>query len=396
MYSKYGYVVSEFLEQGLDIFNVYSPIYNDPCYPLSTINKFDLTLNERRKDMIKLNFTVCRPGCSIEGANNETGEVLCFCKNYVNTEQKSFSDGITEGFINLGKSKNINVFKCIKSVFNLESQKYNYISEIIILCLIIEIICCFNCERVSKKYIKNLINSSLKHPEENNDDPIILVNNNNENLLQLIISFLKKIFELFLLNFKEDYEITNIFIIKNNNDDNEINITSIKIIIFINKILITLFLNTLFLDDEAMHNIIEKNGKYNLIYRLPIIIFSELASWIICLLFFELPISFVNLSEFKNNIHELEVKYNNQNEINYSKIGEFNIIIKNFKKNFMKKRIIIYIFSFIIFSISWYYISCFFSIFENTQIHLLKDFGSGLLMNLIISLIKSFLYCIYK
>jgi len=58
MYSKYGYVVSEFLEQGLDIFNVYSPIYNDPCYPLSTINKFDLTLTERRKDMIKLNFTV--------------------------------------------------------------------------------------------------------------------------------------------------------------------------------------------------------------------------------------------------------------------------------------------------------------------------------------------------
>jgi len=295
--------------------------------------------------MIKLNFTVCRPGCSIEGANNETGEVLCFCKNYVNTEQKSFSNGITEGFINLGKSKNINVFKCIKSVFNLESQKYNYISEIIILCLIIEIICCFNCERVSKKYIKNLINSSLKHPEENNDDPIILVNNNNENLLQLIISFLKKIFELFLLNFKEDYEITNIFIVKNNNDDNEINITSIKIIIFINKILITLFLNTLFLDDEAMHNIIEKNGKYNLIYRLPIIIFSELASWIICLLFFELPISFVNLSEFKNNIHELKVKYNNQNEINYSKIGEFNIIIEKFKTKFKIIRIIIiYIF----------------------------------------------------
>ena len=40
--------------------------------------------------------------------------------------------------------------------------------------------------------------------------------------------------------------------------------------------------------------------------------------------------------------------------------------------------------------------SCFFSIFENTQIHLLKDFGSGLLMNLIISIIKSFLYCKYK
>ena len=163
-----------------------------------------------------------------------------------------------------------------------------------------------------------------------------------------------------------------------------------------NKNLITLFLNTLFLDDEAMHNIRENNGKYNLIYRLPIIAFSELASWIICLLFFELPILTVNLSEFKNNIRELVAKYNNQNKNNYNILGEFNIIMKKFKQKFMIKRIIIYIFSLIIVSISWYYMSCFFAIFQNTQNHLLKDFGSGLLMDLIISLVKSFLYGIYK
>ena len=80
----------------------------------------------------------------------------------------------------------------------------------------------------------------------------------------------------------------------------------------------------------------------------------------------------------------------------YGDIGEFNINIEKFKTKFKIIRIVIYIFSFIITSISWYYMSCFFSIFENTQIHLLKDFGSGLLMNLVISIIKSFLYCIYK
>jgi hypothetical protein len=328
--------------------------------------------------MIKMNITLCQPGCSFEGINHENFEVLCFCKVNVNQEEETISDGFTEGFINLGKSKNINVFKCIKSVFNFESQKYNYISEIIIAFFIIEIICAFNCERGIKKYIKDLPNSSLENPEEYNDDSNI------------------QIFELFSSNFKDNYEIINIFIVKSNNDYNEVNITSIKIIKFMNEILITLLLNTLFLDDEAMHNIRENNGKYNLIYRLPIIAFSELASWIICLLFFELPISSLNLSEFKNNIRELEVKYNNQNENNYSILGELNIIIKKFKKKFMKKRIVIYIFSLLIVSISWHYMSCFFSILENTQIHLLKDFGSGLLMNLIISLVKSFLYGIYK
>jgi hypothetical protein len=66
---KHGDDIQRFIEQGLDIFNAYSPIYNDPCYPLSTINKVDLTLNDRREDMIKMNITLCQPGCSFEGFN---------------------------------------------------------------------------------------------------------------------------------------------------------------------------------------------------------------------------------------------------------------------------------------------------------------------------------------
>ena len=86
-----------------------------------------------------------------------------FFKNYVNNEEKSISDGFTDGFKNLGKSKNIEVIKCIKHVFNFSGQKFNYISEIIILASIIEIICIFNCERGIKIYIGNLINFSNKY-----------------------------------------------------------------------------------------------------------------------------------------------------------------------------------------------------------------------------------------
>ena len=345
--SKYEYDILRFIEQGLDIFNAYSPIYNDPCYPLSTINKIDLTLNDRREDMIKMNVFLCKPGCSFEGVNIEAKEVLCFCKDYVNTEQKSISDGFTEGLINLGKSKNIYVIKCIKSVFNFENQKYNYISEL----------------------INNKNTNNNKNNKNNNKNNI----NNNDNLFELIRSFFNIIYELFSSNFLNDYDITNIFISKTNDDYSDINITSIKIIMFINKNIIILFFNTLFLDDEAMHNIKENNGKYNIIYRLPVIFFSELASWIIGFLFFEFPISFAE--PFENND---------------------DVVVEKFKERFKKIRIAIYINSFIINLICWYYISCFFSIFQNTQIHLLNDFGSGLLMNLIISLIKSFLYAIYK
>ena len=194
--SKNGNNILRFIEQGLDIFNAYSPIYNDPCYPLSTINKVDLTLNDRREDMIKINITLCKPGCSFEGFNYKELKVLCFCKVNVNPEDKTISDGFTESFKNLGKTKNIMVFECGKKIFNFESQKYNYISEIFILFLIIEIICAFNCERGIKKYIKYMINFSLKNPKENNDDSIILVNyngNDNDSLFAKIMLTIMKL-----------------------------------------------------------------------------------------------------------------------------------------------------------------------------------------------------------
>ena len=72
--------IIQFFNQGLDIFNVYSKIYIDPCFSLSTINKVDLTLNERIEDMIKLNISYCKSGCSFKGVNVEKGEILCFLK----------------------------------------------------------------------------------------------------------------------------------------------------------------------------------------------------------------------------------------------------------------------------------------------------------------------------
>ena len=380
--TKHGNDILKYLEQGLDIFNSYSQIYNDPCYPLSTINKIDLTLNDRRNLMINMKIPLCRPGCLFEGVNYEKGEIQCFCKYYINTEEKSWSDGFTEGFKNLGKSKNIIVLRCINIIFNYEIQKYNYIFEIILLFLIIEIICGFNCEKGIKKYINNLINFSLNNPEEYQDDsddsPTPNLLKYKHNSFQLISSCLKKIFGISSIYFKENYDLANIIIFQNFDDYNEINIISIKIIIVLNSIILTVLSNTLFLDDEAMHNIVENNGKYNIIYRAPILIFSDLASWIICFLFFEFPITFVDLVEFKKDIRTHA--YN----------GELNIIIEKFKKKFKKVRIVIYSFSFIIIIITLYYMSCFFSVFQNTQVHLLTDFGAGLLMNLIISIVKSF------
>ena len=60
----------------------------------------------------------------------------------------------------------------------------------------------------------------------------------------------------------------------------------------------------------------------------------------------------------------------------------------NYKKKLIKglkiKFILFFITSFIILIFFWYYITCFCGIYENTQIHLIKDSFIGLMMSLLL------------
>ena len=60
----------------------------------------------------------------------------------------------------------------------------------------------------------------------------------------------------------------------------------------------------------------------------------------------------------------------------------------NYKKKLIKvlkiKFILFFITSFIILIFFWYYITCFCGIYENTQIHLIKDSLIGLMMSLLL------------
>ena len=66
------------------------------------------------------------------------------------------------------------------------------------------------------------------------------------------------------------------------------------------------------------------------------------------------------------------------------------------KKRFKINCIIFYIISILLEIFCWYYISCFFGVYQNTKNHLLKDFLYGRLLNLIISIFKSVLLSLRK
>ena len=116
--------------------------------------------------------------------------------------------------------------------------------------------------------------------------------------------------------------------------------------------------NALFFTDNTMHEIYINSGAFNLNYQLPQIIYSFLITGVI-----NKFIKYLSLSEkIINSIKDMKT---NQ---------KINLNIISTKKRILKiKYVLFFITTLIILFAFWFYISCFCCIYQNTQIHLIKD-----------------------
>ena len=249
----------------------------------------------------------------------------------------------------------------------------------------------------------------------------------------------RKWYEIFMSIFKINYDFASTFFIFNNKDNyRDYRFYNIKIMIYINSIILSIVINIFFYNDETMHKIYKEVGEYNVIYNLPIIFVSDISMKLMSMVFeklidyqdefIELRIELNNIksqlktikNESSNSViiekNNFIYKNININIVNYSQktlkseenrklnnyptldlsedfnIGEHtNIDIINKKKiimenkiikNIGKKRIIFYIISIILNIISWYYVSCFCAVYINTQKHILYDFLYGIPMSI--------------
>ena len=118
--------------------------------------------------------------------------------------------------------------------------------------------------------------------------------------------------------------------------------------------------NALFFTDDTMHKIYVDSGKFNFMYQLPQIIYSYLISSGINFI-----IGYLSLSE--NDIISIKSRMNIHPKA-------INKIINDLKIKFC----FFFIIAFILLLFFCYYISCFCCIYQNTQMHLLKDSLMGL------------------
>ena len=106
-----------------------------------------------------------------------------------------------------------------------------------------------------------------------------------------------------------------------------------------------------------MDKIYEDNGIFNFVFQLPQIIYSSLISSVINIILGKLSITESQILEMKKE-KDMEKFKEKANKI---------------KKKLKIKLIIFFVLSSVLMLIFWYFISCFCSVYENTQIILIED-----------------------
>ena len=168
----------------------------------------------------------------------------------------------------------------------------------------------------------------------------------------------------------------------------------IKIFLFFFDFSANFTVNAIFFNDDTMHKIYIDGGKFDFIYNIPQILYSSLISGFINVLINKLALSDSNFYKLR----KLKGKNN------------FNAKAKETLRLLKLKFVIFFVISLLFLIAFWFYIACFCAVYENTQIHLIKDtvisFGTSMLYPLgiyllpgifrIISLKGKNKECLYK
>ena len=426
-----------------------SEYYNDICYSYTSEYITDITIKDRRNEYINKNMSLCENNCNLKGYNSTTRKALCQCdvKISIPLTGKEFNkDKLIKNFKKI-KSLNLNVMKCYYTLLKKEGLKKNigfYVIGVILLFTVILSIL-FKIKGYNK--LKTLINEIVNNKKSNTNDkklkhkknPPIRKKKNKINIMKTNDELTNKSNSKFELkkvgniicdknktfsknvskNIKNkkhpskinvldnkviklnDYEMNNLeykdalkidkrnyfqyyfSLLKMNHliiftfyTKNDYNSKIIKYILFLFSFTLYFVVNALFFNEKTMHRIYEDQGSFNFIYQIPQIIYSTFISSII-----SATIKYLSLSEKVI----LKLKIEKGKKENSSKI------LKCLNIKFS----IFFTLTFIMLLLFWYYLSCFCSVYKNTQYHLVKDilisYGLSMIYPFIIALFPGLL-----
>jgi surface protein len=179
-------------ENNLFLYNISSEYYNDLCFPYTTENKTDIIIDDRRKEYIKNNLSLCERNCELNNYNPNEKKVKCKCPVKIifpSIDEIIINpDSYLTNFADFRKISNLEVIKCYRLFFTEKGFKKNIGNYILIFLIIFEIILAIIFKAKDYKIIIDKIYKiiNLKKEEKNNEivkdnNKIIIHNGNNEN-----------------------------------------------------------------------------------------------------------------------------------------------------------------------------------------------------------------------
>ena len=392
-------------EKHLFKYDRFSEYYNDKCFTYTSEAGTDIILKDRRKEFIKNNMSLCERNCDFKGYDMNSKNAKCECEiKAENYEENSETDTTTEeeenffsNFINITSITNIDVLKCYKNIFTKNGLLKNYGNYIMIFIILIYIISLiyFKIEGYSSFFKK--INIILKI-KANTNKKVYSKFIKTKNRIKKINFPPKKIKLKNKINrdtmnsskYQEDASNKSIKYKHSNeeiNFENKSNSKLSKIHIFKNKNIIK----------KINYNDYELNSlNYNEAIKIDKRTYKEFY-----MSFLRTKHLFIFTFITKNDYNSFIIK------ICLFFFGEQSVIkIKNQKSDLKEeipkilkclkiKFLFFFILSFIFMFLFWFYLSCFCSVYINTQRHIINDtlisFGLTLLYPFLLNLIPGIL-----
>ena len=177
-------------------YNTSNKYYSDICYTYETEEGTDIPLEDRRKEFIDNNMSLCEENCELNSYNNKTEKVTCECfvkiKFPIISEITIDSKKIRKYFVDIKTVTNFIVMTCYHLLFSITGLKINIGSYLLLSIIFFDII--LSAYFIFKEYklfnvkIRNIIkiqtncielNKNLKFEEKKIEDKSINSPNSN-------------------------------------------------------------------------------------------------------------------------------------------------------------------------------------------------------------------------
>ena len=230
-----------------------------------------------------------------------------------------------------------------------------------------------NLENSQKNNLNIIKNDNLNQEEQNNLDDYEL---NDLDYLEAKNLDKRNIIQIYWSLIKREHKLIFTFCMWN-----DYNLYYIKFMSFVFLVCTDMAMNVFFFSDESMHKVYLNYGKYDFFQQVPQTIYSTAVSQVI-----EVLICFLSLTD--------KYYYQIKNTPKKEK-GENKYIIFKILTIIKCKLFGFFLFTFFLFVFYWYLITCFCTVYSNTQIIFIKDFFvsfiSGLLYPFILYIFPSIL-----